>query len=804
MQSLWCCCLLAILLVAASGARAVQYDAGSPITMRVKVSAYTVMPGQPVNLTLSAADSDVLADANGVGRERVNDPVTLSWETTAGTLQVMSVTKNPVNLLWMGPMKPGYYAIFLTADDGGRYADEPPVCQIIELTVSDPLGKISPAVRVCATPQTITLNRGGSTTITAQLFNSDIAGKKISFYTTGGTLSADSAVTNATGTATVQLRVEEDDRGTITVAAFYSNTTSTTTVEVREGKPGPQPRPHRPDRPDPPVLPGRNPLGFILDVYPSTLPADGASTATVRLRLTDSRGIGIARQVVLFRTTLGRIMPYRAITDIYGIATVQLTAADAAGGGYITADAGNLRGYAPVIFTEIEDTLPRQPRIFLSVDPTEAAGDGAGEVHLEVLVLDNDDQAMINIPVTFSATLGTLRNTRVTTDNDGRAAVTLLAADRPGLAVVTAQVEQVTAASQVAFTGPTVAAVGLDVRGWNGQQTSFVADNWMRRQIQTEKGTQTASSQRLQILDSGGKVTKEYAISAFGMLIRDQFGAAHGFVTETDGKAQVTLLHPDGAIDRYLSITLPIGSHVTEARCAATSGHLLVAAAQPDGTQPQVLFFAPDNAALLTLREGLEALPLMALSGDGYLALALPGGSVRLYNPTGALVCEGRRTDGLPATGITLPDDGQWVAVAAAQTDRQPAISIFTRQGGAPFAVFRLAARALVPVSNRALAVSTETQTLLLNVESREIAWKLPGGFTHFLTAGELGVLARRDPAGVNAAQVSVVRLRDGQSLATQSFELGEITGMLPPDDAGNVGLLSTRYAFRIALPREK
>jgi|GEM_PF-2316831 len=793
--------LLGAMLLLAGAVMAVDYDDGSPISLTVRASAYTAGPAQTIQIHIEAFDMDL--EDRGRGWDRIDDAVSLAYQATGGELSKRSVTANPVDLIWQAPMQPGVYALYVAATDSGRFFVDRPARRIVEFTVQQAGVPFVPGVRVAANPQTIRLDLRNNTMLTAQVFGNDAAGKTVAFFATSGALAAATAVTDAQGRATVRLTVTPDDTGAITVSATYGNTTSTTTVQVVEDAPGPI-HPGPPIYPPPP--PGNISPGFVVNVEPNVLPADGRSTAIVRVRLTDPRGLPIQRQNVVFRSTIGIIAPQMSMTDYYGGAAAQLTAENEPGTGYVVVNAGAMQSYATIMFTPVEDEEPAgPPRIFLTVDPTQQNADGAARVRVEALVLDGNSRAIPDAQVSFSTTLGRIMEPTVATDEEGRAATTLTAPDRPGLAVVTAAMDRLTAASQVEFLGGGDQPL-FDVPRWTGQHTTFAAPNWLLNELRVEDGGKSASTAELRVFDDAGRVKLLVPLGADGVIIRDQYGQARGYTIEEKDIATVVLLRPDGAPVRSIKIPLAIGSDVREVQYAEPGGQVLAAISQPDGTRPEVRFYGPDGAELLILNQGLEKLPVMALGGDGYLAMAFTGGTVRLYNPTGLPVSDGRRADGMAARGVAIGPGGAWVAVSAAlegQTARPPVVSVFSSRGGMPIATFELDAVRMAAVSATALAVSTPDSTAVIDLTGNAIAWKIAGGFERFLAVGNLAILAGHhgDESNGATSRVSIVQLRDGLLIISEPFDTGHIVALTPPAADGTIGVLGEFYALDVALP---
>jgi len=797
---------LLLVLLLTLGARAVEYAVGQPIALSVRSSATTILPGATVRLSISASDIDYEVGANNIIRRTITDPCRITVSASAGTFQQTSVANNPLDVTWYSPITPGNYAIFVTATDSGQFAPDQPARALIEVIVTkNGNDVIPPAVRVAVNPQTLCIDNRTTATVYAQLLGNDIANKTISFFATGGALSTNRAVTDNNGAASARLTVSRQDLGTLQVAASYGNTTSTTTMQVTTT----QPILDNPGIPDV-QLPGTNSQGVLIDVNPAALPADGASTAVVAVRITNARGIGIPQQPVIFRTTMGQINPL-SITDLLGFARVQLVAAAAPGTGIITAEAGALRGYALITYTQQPQQAQQgAPRVFLTLDPTTLLADGASIARIEALVLDTQGRALPDTPVSFSTTLGAVKTATVNTGADGKASTTLTAADRPGNAVVSARVGQITAASQVTFQAPPTTGPGLEIKIWNGQQSGFVAENWLQRQMQIETGKQSTFVQTLAIFDENGKIKQEYSLPKTAQLITDENGVARGYATEEDKSAKLILLKADGSITRTQSVDLPLGLHLVDVRYAEPAGNLLVTLANPDGTKPEVHFYSAIGPEVLTLKDGLEKLPLLDLGGDGFLAMSLPGGTVRLYSPTGIMISESRRTDGLPATRICVGPNGDWIAVASAlsgQTDKAPRVSVFPRQGTQAPAVYDYEAVRMTVAGPNTLMLSTPDRTVCINLVGKRTEWSLTGGYERYLTVKKYGIIAGQRDVTTRAllSRILVVKLDTGQIAATQDFaDLRAVLGVLPPDDKDQPGVIAMTYVLRFPLPKEK
>lgn len=793
---------LLLLLLLVLPALAVEYGNGTAIKMTANVSATKVGPGEVVHLTISGGDADYEMGPNLSIRRTLDDPVALAWEATGGSFVKLNVGNNPAELAWHAPLAPGFYTILLTADDSGKYADDPPVRYMVEIVVARAGQPPTPSVRVSANPPVIKLDRQRTATITAQLLgDKNLGGQTIRFYATRGTLSSTQVVTDNQGMATVRLTAGPDDIGTAVIAAAFGNTSATTTIDIFDTTPPPYPDP----------TPGPYTSDFGVGVDPPSIPADGQSTAIVTVRFTDLRGYGLTRQPVSFRITMGLITPVQTVTDYYGYARARVYAPSAPGQGTIIAESGGKRGYAIITFTGTQQPAPQTGplRLFLTVDPTTLLADGTSKIRVEALVLGPDGKAVPDTNVTFGASLGTLQQTQATTDTGGKATATLIASNRPGLATVTARVGQISAASQVNFQGVPTGGPGLDLRLWRGQQTTYINERWLVRTMQVENGPQGGFSKSLIITDDTAKVVREIPLGRNAILIRDQYGATRGYGIEEDGKARIVILRPDGADLRAGTMPLTAGSHLLDAQYAEPAGNVLIASAKPDGTSPEVQFLSKELTPVRTLRDGLEAMPVMTLGGDGFLVMALPGGTTRLYEPDGQPVSEGRRTDGLPATTVALAAGGEWYAVAtgqAGQATAKPKLRIYSRQGTELIA-FDIDALRILPINGNALFAATTDRSVYLSIPDRRSLWTLVGGYERALATETLLIIAGlQDPKDndVLIPRIFVIRQNDGTVLASQNLkDIDAVHAVLPADDKGMIGVVTVQYTFRFPLPKE-
>jgi hypothetical protein len=362
----------------------------------------------------------------------------------------------------------------------------------------------------------------------------------------------------------------------------------------------------------------------------------------------------------------------------------------------------------------------------------------------------------------------------------------------------------------VNFQGIPTGGPGLDLRLWRGQQTTYVAERWLVRTMQVENGPLGGFSKSLLITDDAAKVVREIPLGRNAILMRDQYGVTRGYGIEEEGKARIVVLRPDGTDLRAATMPLTAGSHLLDAQYAEPAGNVLIASAKPDGTSPEVQFFSKELTPVRTLRDGLEAMPVMALGGDGYLVMALSGGTTRLYAPDGQPVSEGRRTDGLPATTVALAMGGEWYAVATAQagqTAARPKLRVYSRLG-TELVAFDIDVVNVLPIDGNTLFAATVDRSVYLSIPERRSVWTLVGGFERALATETLLIIAGlRDPKDndVLIPRILIIRRNDGVVVASQNLQKIEaVHALLPPDEKGMIGMVTMPYTFRFPLPKEK
>lgn len=182
---------------------------------------------------------------------------------------------------------------------------------------------------------------------------------------------------------------------------------------------------------------------------PTSVPADGFSSSTVRALVRDANNVAVADGTpVIFSTTAGTIViegGTATATTQSGIATASLVAPSTAGSATVTARSGDASSSVTVTFAPV-DSPPASIDLSVADNPISIAssGDniGRGVTTVTATVRDAAGNAVAdNTTVTFSTDIGTINGQASTTN--GAATVTF-SSTTTGTATVTAKAGTVT------------------------------------------------------------------------------------------------------------------------------------------------------------------------------------------------------------------------------------------------------------------------------------------------------------------------------------------------------------------------
>jgi adhesin/invasin len=259
-------------------------------------------------------------------------------------------------------------------------------------------------VTMNAAPSTV--NPGVSSTISAYVVDASlnpVAGETVTFSipTKGSglpTLALTTAVTNANGLASVTYTAGAGT-GTDTVSAVTSNSKSGTANIT--------------------VSATATVVGSIALVSGATsLPADGASTATLRATVLSSSGAPVSGVSVNFTTSGGSLSPASSTTNASGIAEVTLTSPNRTGTITVIAEAS---GFLDSQDVTIVAASPSATKFVLSASPGSVNAGGISA--LTAIVLDANDNPVVGQTVTFTITTnstgGSIAPVTATTSTNG-------------------------------------------------------------------------------------------------------------------------------------------------------------------------------------------------------------------------------------------------------------------------------------------------------------------------------------------------------------------------------------------------
>ncbi len=283
---------------------------------------------------------------------------------------------------------------------------------------------------VNSTYDSITATGNTQTGITATLITTEgtpLISKSIVFSTNHGSLLSSAAVTNTMGNASVILQSSEE-AGVSTVTASYSDKFSASTyVNFVQG--------------------AEENYNMSITADPTEISADGVSSSTITVILTNTTNNPIQDATVSFSTTLGRV-DAEAVTNEIGVATASLYSSTGTGTAIVSAEYKEISKSTEVTFTGGQESF----NLSISSDPTEISADGTSNSTITVVLTNALNNPIINETVLFKTTLGRV-DAEAVTDDIGVATANLYSSRENGIAEVTTEYKQIEKTTRVAFTG---------------------------------------------------------------------------------------------------------------------------------------------------------------------------------------------------------------------------------------------------------------------------------------------------------------------------------------------------------------
>jgi adhesin/invasin len=189
----------------------------------------------------------------------------------------------------------------------------------------------------------------------------------------------------------------------------------------------------------------------ILMAYPTSILANGLSTAAVFLTLVDGEGVPVDGAEVSFSLSpdTGMILPASTETDSLGYAEATFYSEAAATDGMVTVEAQIT--YGSTQYTELVNIYLRGVSVAVEADPAEIPADGVSSTMITVQLKETTSGAPISgAQIAFGTSLGSIAGSAVT-DNGGFANVYLLSGTTPGVAEVHAEYGGFLALGYVSF-----------------------------------------------------------------------------------------------------------------------------------------------------------------------------------------------------------------------------------------------------------------------------------------------------------------------------------------------------------------
>ena len=290
-----------------------------------------------------------------------------------------------------------------------------------------------------------------------------------------------------------------------------------------------------------------NSATLTLVVNPTSIPADGNSTATVEAILQDTGGGALNGFTIYFTTTLGTITGEATVED--GIARATLTSGNEEGTATVRAHSGSLSDSVQVNigFQDIS--------IFLTANPPEIPADGVSTSRIEAFVTEERGIVPDGTDVFFTTTLGSITSQAET--QNGLASTTLTSGIVEGTATVTAIVSNTSQTTDMSIGIPvsnitvtanpsTFEVLTADTQTHVAQITATV---WDAAGVPIENKAVIITSDRGQ-LDSAGAVQKTDANGQVQDTLRITIAVPQGT------SQSVTVTATSGLISATTTITI--------------------------------------------------------------------------------------------------------------------------------------------------------------------------------------------------------------------------------------------------------
>jgi adhesin/invasin len=400
-----------------SGTTQVGFTAGAAASVSVNPSPNAVKRAGTSTVTIAVVD--------GNGNPVVNEPVALSLPTPGSGVPTLNLYAGNTNA--SGLLLVTYTAGANDGTDTVKAVASTGVSSSATITVSNSNAVVG-TVTLAAANSSILV--GTATVLSATVLDTSgqpISNKSVAFSTNGGTLSAATGTTNASGVATVTLTAGSTAQVT-TARAAASNVSGSATVTFTAG--------------------AASAVG--INASPSAVKPGGSSIVTVAV--TDGDGNPVANEpITLALSTIASGTPSLSATsgttNAMGLLVISYTAGSGSGSDVIRARTST--GVANTVTITVNTTAT----VIGSVTATANSGSipVSGNTTIRAVVKDTNGLAVSGQTVSFSTTAGTLSDV-TTTDANGIASAKLTAGSQVLTARVDASISGFTSSTTVNFT----------------------------------------------------------------------------------------------------------------------------------------------------------------------------------------------------------------------------------------------------------------------------------------------------------------------------------------------------------------
>ncbi|MBF0377570.1 MAG: Ig-like domain-containing protein [Desulfamplus sp.] len=282
-------------------------------------------------------------------------------------------------------------------------------------------------ITLTANPTSISADGSSSTSITAVI--KDAGGKAVPSNTSVVFTTTSGKFSNGTTTITVKT---PDSSGTVIVPLVASTTAGTASVTATAG--GVSQKVTVTFKGS-----GTTDIGTIsLTASPSSLPADGSSSTSIKADVKDTAGKAVSSGTsIVFTTTAGKFSNNtKTITvvtpDDTGSVTIPLIADTSAGTATIKAAVGNVSQIVSITFVGSQDNSSKAKYLSLSLSTNSVRTDNFDSAAITATVLDTNRVPLSNVKITFTIEsdltictngAGMLSNAFPVTDASGKAIV---------------------------------------------------------------------------------------------------------------------------------------------------------------------------------------------------------------------------------------------------------------------------------------------------------------------------------------------------------------------------------------------